>query len=155
MVPNDTKRRHRHDEVLPQITIPRSVNSHFPPEVPISSPQHGHHHHGLNIISTSPAYLDSLRSRDHHFGQQYMLALTLAGMCSSLLSTVFGLFHVDVFLRVYKLSWHSYSVGTLIFAVISTANDVLGAWLLDTAATTMNRSDLIGVSGCIFSLFFL
>lgn len=84
-----------------------------------------------------------------------MLALTLAGMCSSLLSTVFGLFHVDVFLRVYQLPWHSYSVGTLVFAAINTANDVLGAWLLDTVATKRNRSDLIGVSGVIFALFFL
>jgi hypothetical protein len=153
MMPNDTKLRHRHDDVLPQISSPRAAISQATPEGSISSSQH--HHHGLKAPPASPAYLDSLRSRDHHFGQQYMLALTLAGMCSSLLSTIFGLFHVDVFLRVYQLPWDSYSVGTLIFAVISTANDVLGAWLLDTAATKMNRSDLIGVSGCIFSLFFL
>jgi hypothetical protein len=159
MMPNDTTLRHRHDDVQPLISPPRSVISSSTPEISISQHSHLHHHnhnhHGLKVLPASPAYLDTLRCRDHHFGQQYMLALTLAGMCCSLLYTVFGLFHVDVFLRVYQLPWHSYSVGMLIFAVISTANDVLGAWFLDTAATKMNRSDLIGVSGCIFSLFFL
>jgi hypothetical protein len=150
MISQDTKLRHRHEEVLPQVASPRA--SKLLSAGDATSP----HHAGLKLSSaTSPAYPDSLRSRDHHFGQQYMLALTLAGMCSSLLSTVFGLFHVDVFLRVYQLPWHSYSIGTLVFAAINTANDVLGAWLLDTAATKMNRSDLIGISGCIFSLFFL
>lgn len=97
----------------------------------------------------------SSESIDHVFGQQFMMALTIAGMGLSLLVTVFSLFHVDVFLRVYRLPLHAYSTGNLIFTVVNTSNDVLGAYLLDEAATRMNRSDLIGISGCILSMFFL
>jgi len=96
-----------------------------------------------------------MKSHDHEFGQQFMTALTIAGMGLSLLVTVFGLFHVDVFLRVYRLPLHAYSTGNLIFTVINTSNGLLGAYLLDAAATRMNRSDLIGISGCIFALCFL
>jgi len=103
--------------------------------------------------STSTSY--SMKSHDHEFGQQFMTALTIAGMGLSLLVTVFGLFHVDVFLRVYRLPLHAYSTGNLIFTVINTSNGLLGAYLLDAAATRMNRSDLIGISGCIFALCFL
>lgn len=76
-------------------------------------------------------------------------------MAASLLVTVFGLFHVDVFLRVYRLPLHAYSFGNLAFSVVNTTNDLMGAWLLDYAATKMNRSDLIGTSGSIFALTFL
>lgn len=99
--------------------------------------------------------LHSSESIDHEFGQQFMMALTIAGMGLSLLVTVFSLFHVDVFLRVYRLPLRAYSTGNLIFTVVNTSNDVLGAYLLDEAATRMNRSDLIGISGCILSIFFL
>lgn len=101
---------------------------------------------------SSPA---TTKVRDHHFGQQFKIALSVAGMAASLLVTTFGLFHVDVFLRVYRLPLHAYSVGNLAFTVVNTTNDLLGAWLLDAAATKINRSDLIGVSGCIFALCFL
>jgi Na+/melibiose symporter-like transporter len=99
--------------------------------------------------------LDEVTKREVVFGSQFLLGLTIAGLASSLLSTVFGLFHVDVFLRVYKLPLATYSVGSVIFSVINTANDVLGAWLVDSTATWMNRSDLIGISGCIFAACFL
>jgi hypothetical protein len=110
-------------------------------------------HQSLKFPS-SPSGLQA-KSRDHQFGNQFMLALTIAGLCSFLLSTVFGLFHVDVFLRVYRLPLHAYSVGSLAFSIVNTANDLIGAYLLDAAATRMNRSDLIGISGCIFALCFL
>ena len=84
-----------------------------------------------------------------------MLGLTIAGLAASLLTTIFGLFHVDIFLRVYQLPLATYSIGNVIFSFINTANDVLGAWLVDSAATWMNRSDLIGTTGCIFSVCFL
>ena len=95
--------------------------------------------------SNSNSY--SMKSHDHEFGQQFSMALTIAGMALSLLVTVFGLFHVDVFLRVYRLPLHAYSTGNLVLTVVNTSNDLLGAWLLDAAATRMNRSDLIGISG--------
>ncbi|KAG7374816.1 hypothetical protein IV203_013911 [Nitzschia inconspicua] len=163
MITPDTKLRHRHEDVLPQVSSPRTTQSMSStddmsvstqtliPQLPYN--QQHQHHNGTRIPSAaSSAYPES---RGHQWVQQYTGILTLAGMCTSLLSTVFGLFHVDVFLRVYQLPWHSYSMGTMIFAAINTANDVLGAWLLDKAATKRSRSDLIGISGVIFSLFFL
>jgi hypothetical protein len=131
----------------------------------IKSSHHRHVTHRVHdeLLSTTdptsqnrfPASPSSVKSRDHQFGQQFMVALTVAGMAASLLVTTFGLFHVDVFLRVYRLPLHAYSVGNLAFTVVNTTNDLLGAWFLDAAATKINRSDLIGVSGCLFALCFL
>ncbi|MGK3754149.1 MAG: hypothetical protein ACI8RD_006458 [Bacillariaceae sp.] len=104
-------------------------------------------------LSPSPSSLKL--NQDHEFGTRFMMALNIAGVAFSLLVTVFSLFYVDVFLRVYRLPLHSYSTGNLVFTVVNTTNDLLGAWLLDAAATRMNRSDLIGISGCIFALCFL
>ena len=104
--------------------------------------------------STSGLYT-SMKNQDHEFGQQFATALTIAGMGLSLLLTVFALFHVDVFLRVYRLPLRAYSTGNLIITVVNTANDLLGAYLLDAAATKMNRSDFIGISGAVLALCFL
>mmetsp|Transcript_16064 Transcript_16064/g.44424 ORF Transcript_16064/g.44424 Transcript_16064/m.44424 type:complete len:529 (-) Transcript_16064:148-1734(-) len=98
---------------------------------------------------------DSLKLHDHIFGQKFTMALTIAGMGLGLLVTIFSLFHVEMFLRVYRLPLHVYSTGNLIFTVINTFNDLLGAYILDAAATRMNRSDLIGISGCTLAMFFL
>jgi hypothetical protein len=95
------------------------------------------------------------KNRDHDFSHQFSMALTIAGMGLSLVMTVFALFHVDVFLRVYRLPIRSYSTGNLIIMVVNTSNDLFGAYLLDTAATTMNRSDLVGLSGVILAVAFL
>ena len=108
-----------------------------------------------NTSSSSTSSVHTTKSHDHEFGEQFMMALTIAGMGLSLLVTVFALFHVDVFLRVYKLPLHAYSTGNLIITVVNTSNDLLGAYLLDAAATKMNRSDLIGLSGTILALCFL
>jgi hypothetical protein len=100
----------------------------------------------------------SFDSNQHHdFGnkQHVMMGLTIAGVASSMLATIFGLFHVDVFLRAYELPLPTYSLGSFIFSIINTANDVAGAWLVDHVALTMPRSDLIGISGCLFALLFL
>jgi len=99
--------------------------------------------------------LYTTKEKDHEFGQQFAMALTIAGMGLSLLVTVFSLFHVDVFLRVYKLPLHSYSTGNLIFTIVNTSNDLIGAYLLDAVATKMNRSDLIAISGSLLALCFL
>lgn len=96
-----------------------------------------------------------MKSRDHEFGQQFMVALTVAGMAASMLITTFGLFHLDLFFEVYHLPIHSYNVGNVVFTVVNTTNNLLGAWFLDAAASKIDRSDLIGLSGCIFALCFL
>lgn len=128
---------HRHDEVLPSSS---SVSS--PLKTANSSP-------------TSPAGVLVTKKKDHDFSLQFTTALTIAGMGLSLFVTVFALFHVDVFLRVYRLPLHAYSTGNLIITVVNTSNDLIAAYLLDAAATKINRSDLIGISGTILALGFL
>lgn len=93
--------------------------------------------------------------KSHGDGFQFLSGLILAGMASTLLTTVFGIFHVDVFLRVYKLPLATYATGNFIFSFINTANDVAGAWLVDVFASESSRSSIIGVSGCLFALCFL
>jgi hypothetical protein len=108
------------------------------------------------ILLNPPVTTATTKNRDHQFHhQQFRIALTLAGMAASILVTIFGLFHVDVFLRVYRLPLHVYSTGNIVFSIVSTTNDLFGAWFLDYAATRMARCDLIGVSGCIFAFCFL
>ncbi|KAL3938267.1 MAG: hypothetical protein SGBAC_006790 [Bacillariaceae sp.] len=87
--------------------------------------------------------------------QQFLLALNIAGIASFLLITVFDLFHVDVFLRAYRLPLETFSTGNLIFSLINTTTVFLGAWLLDSLASRGRRSDLIGVSGFLFAGIFL
>jgi hypothetical protein len=168
MSTHDSKLRHRHDE-LPQVVISPAaalsslsstaagaVTGDQSPQRHVHLLSNNNNSNHLKLNPLSPLSNSAIiKSRDHQFGQQYMFALTIAGMCSSLLSTVFDLLYVDVFLRVYRLPLHAYSIGSVAFSLINTANDLLGAWLLDAAAANMNRSDLIGISGCILSLCFL
>jgi hypothetical protein len=73
-----------------------------------------------------------------------------------LLTTTFGMFHVNVFLDSYGLSRDVYSVGMVLFAFTNAANDVLGAWFLDTiVASRYQRSDLVGLAGILFAICFL
>jgi len=116
---------------------------------------HRHEESTASPLSPSSKIVYSTKNQDHEFGHQFMTALNIAGVSFSLLVTVFSLFHVDVFLRVYRLPLHAYSTGNLVFTFVNTSNDLLGAWLLDAVATKINRSDLIGISGCIFALCFL
>lgn len=128
---------HRHDEIFP---VSSSSNA------PLQSKT-------TSSLSTPSLY--KTKTHDHEFGQQFTMALTIAGMGLSLLVTVFALFHVDMFLRVYRLPLRAYSTGSLVITVVNTSNDLLGAYLLDAAATKINRSDLIGLSGTILALCFL
>mmetsp|Transcript_9349 Transcript_9349/g.14418 ORF Transcript_9349/g.14418 Transcript_9349/m.14418 type:complete len:486 (-) Transcript_9349:1412-2869(-) len=89
------------------------------------------------------------------YSKRFLQGLTIAGLAASLLTTIFGLFHVDVFLRVYELPLHSFATGNVIFSFINTANDLIGAWWIDTRATQESRSVLVGVSGCVLAVCFL
>ena len=87
---------------------------------------------------------------------RFLQGLTLAGVASSLLQTVFGLFHVDVFLRVYQLPLQTYATGNLVYSFVNTANDLAGAWLVDaTAAAQLSRTSTVGLAGCLYCLCFL
>jgi hypothetical protein len=101
--------------------------------------------------------LESFNVDSHDFGgkQHVMIGLTIAGVASHLLTTIYGLFHVDLFLRAYELPLPTYSLGSFVFSIINTMNDVAGAWLVDHVAMTRARSDMIGMSGCLFALLFL
>ncbi|KAL7578367.1 hypothetical protein ACA910_012769 [Epithemia clementina (nom. ined.)] len=91
-------------------------------------------------------------SKTHHL----LVGLTVAGVASTLLTTVFNLFHVEVFLNAYQLPLSSYSRGSFIFSIINTVNDLIGAWIVDqSSASTIDRSDMVGLAGCVFSLCFL
>jgi hypothetical protein len=108
-----------------------------------------------NTSSTTSTTSHDGGHHDFQDKQHVMMGLNIAGVAATCLTTIFGLFHVDVFLRAYELPLPVYSAGSVIFAIVNTANDVAGAWLVDHVATTMPRSDLVGISGCVFCLAFL
>uniref|UniRef100_A0A7S2VBA9 ADP,ATP carrier protein n=1 Tax=Entomoneis paludosa TaxID=265537 RepID=A0A7S2VBA9_9STRA len=135
-------------------------------------------YHGGGTANTPSNKNRSTRARRHDAGRKYarsdissfdtdddskgrtrnhvLLGLTIAGTASSILTTIFSIFHVDVFLHVYELPLSSYGRGSFIFAIINTVNDLVGAWIVDHAsATTISRADMVGVSGCIFAICFL
>jgi hypothetical protein len=110
--------------------------------------------------------VDDVESQQHNVQQQQqqqhavlgkhvMNGLTIAGIASAILVTIFRMFHVDVFLGVYELPLSTYSRASAVFSIVHTANNVVGAWVVDELAIRMDRSHLIGVSGCIFALLFL
>ena len=113
----------------------------------------------LPYVASSPAASNN-KSKSalighYSFGSHLMIGLTMAGVASALLQTMFSLFHVDVFLRAYQLPLASYSFGSFVFPIVNTINNLLGAWLVDSIATRMPRTDLIGITGCVFSVCFL
>ncbi|RQM28341.1 hypothetical protein B5M09_011169 [Aphanomyces astaci] len=60
-----------------------------------------------------------------------------AETCASvMLAATFNTFHVETFLTDYKLDLSSYATGHVIYAVINTLNDIVGAVLLDSLALT-------------------
>lgn len=86
-----------------------------------------------------------------------LIGLGIAGLGGTLVADVYGMFYVDCFLRAYKLPMRVFGIGSAIFAVINTANDVAGAYLLDYYASKngKKREDLVGLSGCLFAVSFL
>jgi len=88
----------------------------------------------------------------------FYAGLTLAGTASAILTCLFSLLHLQVFLQAYHLPMGTYSLGSTIFAVINTANDVLGAYVVDSLASLWGgkeKHELVGWSGCLFALCFL
>ncbi|VEU34018.1 unnamed protein product [Pseudo-nitzschia multistriata] len=83
-----------------------------------------------------------------------LIGLVVAGLAGTLVADAFGMFYVDCFLRAYKLPLRVFGIGSAIFAVINTANDVAGAYFVDWYAskTDKSRDSLVGLSGCLFAL---
>ena len=88
---------------------------------------------------------------------RFYSGLIVANAASTCLTCLFGLFHLQVFLQGYHLPLKVYSIGSTIFTIINTANDVAGAWLVDSLAAIWGyqKHQLVGMSGCIFALAFL
>jgi hypothetical protein len=88
-------------------------------------------------------------------GSGILLGLSIGSAAATLLTTVYSIFYIDVFLNAYSLPLPTYSIGSLLFSIISTVSGVIGAWIVDHSATVMSRSDLVGASGCILAISFL
>ena len=86
---------------------------------------------------------------------QFLVGLTIASLASTLLTTLYELFYVDFFLRIYELPLETFGGGNVLFSLISTTTTVAGAWFVDSYAHQSSRSDIIGISGCLFALAFL
>jgi len=87
-----------------------------------------------------------------------LMGLVVAGLAGTLVADVFGMFYVDCFLRAYRLPLRVFGIGSAIFAVINTANDVAGAYFIDWYASSVahrRRDELVGWSGCLLALTFL
>ena len=84
-----------------------------------------------------------------------LMGLNVAGVAQALLTTIFRLFHVDVFLEAYKLPSESYSNGSLAVSVITTVSSVVGSWMVDTTARRRDRTESVGHTGFYFVACFL
>ena len=118
------------------------------PEEPLLQTLRSRKHTGFTVPN-------SITEAEDSYSKEFLQGLTLAGVATSLLTTVFGLIHVDVFLRVYELPLQTFATGNLMFGVVNTANDLIGAWWVDTQATRQSRSGMIGVAGCFLAVSFL
>ena len=133
----------------------------------MASSEHAHHRTSAAAVHSSTVRDDVLnvptianmkpatRRPQESYGPQFLMGLTIAGMAATLITTVFGMFHVDIFLRVYDLPLATYATGNFIFSFVNTANDVAGAWIIDAIALESSRSSIVGLSGCIFAICFL
>ena len=86
--------------------------------------------------------------------RNFLAALTLASLGSTILSTTFNLFNVETFLTAYELPLSSYAFGTFIYTIIDVINDIGGAYFVDAYAMRSSRG-AIGKSGCLLALCFL
>ena len=144
-----TKPQHQQDHALDN-------SKHHKPNTNTISPQTSFDYHQSSASSSPPQH--HYQSHQVYYSSQFLMGLNIASVGSSILQTVYGLFYVDVFLFAYKLPIQSYSNGNIIFAFVNTANDVLGAYFLDSYAASyhhISRSDTIGVIGVLFSMMFL
>ena len=86
--------------------------------------------------------------------RNFLAALTIASLGSTILSTTFNLFNVETFLSAYELPLSSYAFGTFIYTIIDVINDIGGAYFVDAYAMRSSRG-AIGKSGCLLALCFL
>eukprot|EP00977_Amphora_coffeiformis_P013583 scaffold3591_cov159-Amphora_coffeaeformis.AAC.6 len=84
-----------------------------------------------------------------------LMGLNVAGVAQALLTTIFRLFHVNVFLQSYKLPLESYSNGSFVVSIIITVTSVVGSWMVDATATQRDRTESVGQTGFYFVACFL
>lgn len=109
--------------------------------------------HGITSTATRTANITTTAD----LGQHILFGLSFAGVAVCCFSTIFELFHVDVFLRAYELPNSTYSVGRILFSIASTASSLWGAWWVDSqvASTQLQRFELVGFSGLLLSIAFI
>jgi hypothetical protein len=108
-----------------------------------------------HLVNNDDSHNDNSSAVSGILHNNILLGLSVAGVASTLLSTTYSMFHVEVFLRGYSLPLPTYSWGSLVVSLINTVNDLASAWAVDHFATTRSRSDYIGVAGCVFALCFM
>jgi len=92
---------------------------------------------------------------DDVLSKKRLLGIAIGFIALTPLTTAFSLFHVDLFLTAYELPLASYAVGNAIYAFINTANDVGGAWLVDSLGQKTDRSRILSITGILFAFCFL
>jgi hypothetical protein len=130
------------------------------------------HSDDLRHSAASPRMLQNLHQHHHHqhfnhqrsdpvmVGDKVLIGLSVAGFAWSLLTSIFGMFHVELFLRAYDLPRTTYSAGNVVVMAVNTVAHVLGAYAVDHMAavrviSSSARSELTGLSGCLFALCFI
>ena len=92
---------------------------------------------------------------DNDLSRNVLMGLNVAGVAQALLTTMFRLFHVNVFLQSYKLPLESYSNGSFVVSIITTVTSVVGSWMVDATATQRDRTESVGQAGFYFVACFL
>ncbi|OQS02038.1 hypothetical protein THRCLA_05558 [Thraustotheca clavata] len=71
------------------------------------------------------------------------------------LTATFNTFHVETFLNEYKLDLAAYASGHVIYAIVNTLNDLLGAYFVDAWAPIKGRAWLLSFGGAVWTVMFL
>ena len=80
------------------------------------------------------------------------LAYGLSGFSASLLTTLFNLFNVALFLQIVQLNPSSFYTGHIIYAIWNAVNDPAFGWLIDK---THSRLSVIQYGGPLWCVCFL
>ncbi|OQR82998.1 hypothetical protein ACHHYP_15208 [Achlya hypogyna] len=83
------------------------------------------------------------------------VAFAAEAVAGVLLTSTFSTFHVETFLNEYKLDLASYASGHVLYAVVNTLNDLVGAYCVDAWAPKHGRAWLMLCGGTLWAFTFL
>lgn len=156
MMESEGPKQRRHNEGIP-ILNPSPPLTNGPVIPRLSRMTTMSNNHTNNYYSGLMVEDSSNNNNNNKSRAMILLGLTMAGVASTLLTTIFSIFHGPIFLNGYQIPVSVYSTGNLIFSVINTVNDLVAAWVVDRVSFTgiEKRTDMIGISGLMFALCFL